>query len=356
MKRPIPENLNAHPSVFAVEDRYEIITPFASSSVVWVKVGNEEYYDDSNGILKSGNYVHKVEVPMTVLDEAEEYTLCYRKMIDRKPYFPESEETVELTYKFKPIKGDRINIYHISDAHNFEEEPISAGSYFGDALDLLVLNGDIPNHSGDIANFNSIYRIASGLTEGTRPVVFSRGNHDTRGIYGESFGEYTPNNHGKPYYTFTLGSLWGLVLDCGEDKNDDHAEYGHTTCFHRFRLRETEFIKEVIAKKEYEGKKHKVVICHVPFCYIQNPPFDIEKDLYREWTRMIGESIKPEIMLFGHTHRNGIYYPGGELDSYGLQSSVAIVGGQPDFEKRTYEGCAITLSEKEPEIVFTKNC
>ena len=96
MKRPIPENLNAHPSVFAVEDRYEIITPFSASAVVWVKVGDKKYYDDSNGILKSGNYVHKVEVPMSELDREGEYTLCYRKMIDRKPYFPESEEPREL--------------------------------------------------------------------------------------------------------------------------------------------------------------------------------------------------------------------------------------------------------------------
>ena len=75
MKKAVPVNLNAHPSVFAVEDRYEIITPFDCSAVVWVEIGDKKYYDDSNGILKSGNYVHKVALPMKVLDEAKEYTL-----------------------------------------------------------------------------------------------------------------------------------------------------------------------------------------------------------------------------------------------------------------------------------------
>ena len=43
MKKAVPVNLNAHPSVFAVEDRYEIITPFDCSAVVWVEIGDKKY-------------------------------------------------------------------------------------------------------------------------------------------------------------------------------------------------------------------------------------------------------------------------------------------------------------------------
>lgn len=357
MKRNVPENLNAHPSVFAIDGRYQIVTPFACSAIVWVKVAGETYYDDANGILKSNNYVHKVEVPMAELDVAKEYTLCYRKMVDRTPYFPVSEDTVEITYTFKPVEGDKINIYHVSDAHNMEEAPINAAGYFGDDLDLFILNGDIPDHSGDIANFNSIYRICSGVTEGTLPIVFSKGNHDTRGIYGESFHEYTPTDNGKPYYTFRLGKLWGLVIDCGEDKDDSHEAYSYTTCFHNYRLKETKWLEDVIKRGEYnaEGVEHRIVVSHVPFSYIQKPPFDIEQDIYRHWTDIVCNSINPDLLLYGHTHSCGIHEPGSDFDAYKLQSCPAVVGSQPNRKEGTFTGCAITLSEEKPVIVFNKN-
>lgn len=355
--KAIPENLIAHPSVFAIDGRYQIITPFSCSAIVWIEAGESTYYDDSNGILKSNNFVHKVEIPMEVLDTCKRYTLCYRKMIDRTPYFPVSEDTVKLEYGFRPVTSDKINIYHISDAHNLEEEPIAAGRYFGDDLDLLILNGDIPDHSGDTANFNSIYRICSGITEGGRPIVFSKGNHDTRGIYGEAFCEYTPSDNGKPYYTFRLGSLWGLVLDCGEDKADSHDAYSHTTCFHNYRLKEDRWLEQVIKNKEYEeeGIKHRIVVSHVPFSYIQKEPFDIEQELYRHWTETVCTNIKPEFLLYGHLHRCEVCQPGSKLDSYGLQTCPAIVGSKPNHKEGIFTGCAITLSDNEPEIIFTSN-
>jgi len=355
--KAVPEILNAHPSVFAIDGRYQIIVPFAHAAIVWVKVGDSTYYDDANGILKSNNYVHKVDVPMDELVREKTYTLCYRKMINRTPYFPESEDTVELTYSFKPVEGSNINIYHISDAHNMEDAPIEAGKYFGDALDLLILNGDIPDHSGDTANFNSIYRICSGITEGSLPIVFSKGNHDTRGIYGEAFHEYTPSDNGKPYYTFRLGSLWGLVLDCGEDKDDSHDAYSYTTCFHNYRLKETKWLEEIISKEEYneEGIKHKIVISHVPFSYIQKPPFDIEQELYRYWTELVSNKIKPELLLYGHTHVCKIYEPGSDFDAYKLQTCPAVVGSQPNHKDGTFTGCAITLGEEKPMIIFNSN-
>ena len=355
--RSIPENLNAHPSVFAIDGRYQIITPFACSAIVWVKVGDNTYYDDANGILRSNNYVHKVEVPMDELNREKRYVLCYRKMIDRTPYFPVSEDTVEIEYSFKPVSDGKINIYHISDAHNMEEAPIKAGSYFGDALDLLILNGDIPDHSGDTANFNSIYRICSGITEGTRPIVFSKGNHDTRGIYGEAFHEYTPSDNGKPYYTFRLGKLWGMVIDCGEDKDDSHDAYSYTTCFHNYRLKENQWIEKVVRDGEYnaDGIEHRIVISHVPFSHIQKPPFDIEQELYRHWTELVSNVIKPDLLLYGHTHVCKIYEPGSDFDDYKLQTCPAVVGSQPNHKDGTFMGCAITFGEGKPEIVFNKN-
>ncbi len=356
----LSEYMLAYPTVFAVGSNYNIFVPFDAEVIMWVKVGDKVYYDDCNGILRSNTNMHKAELPMSVLDAAGEYTVVYKKMIERKPYFPTSEEERELTVKFKPVPtGGDVNVYHIADAHNLVAEPVAAGRFWGDDLDLLGLNGDIPNHSGDIKNFNAICEIAAGITKGQCPVVFARGNHDTRGIHAEDMPNYIPTMNGKTYYTFRVGCVWGLLLDCGEDKRDTNKEYGGTICFHHFRLAETEYIKQIIenAENEYgaEGVTHRLVISHIPFTHINEFPFDIEQELYGEWARLMREHIKPDLLLYGHYHCVEISKPGDHFDSQG-QPCTAIFGSAPIFGKESgnsFVGCAITLKENgQKRIVF----
>lgn len=365
IKNELPEYMLTYPTVFAVGNNYNIFVPFSGEVIMWVKVGDKTYYDDCNGILRSNTNMHKVELPMSVLDGAGEYTVVYKKMIDRCPYFPTSEPERTLTVAFKPVPSSgNINIYHISDAHNLVDEPVAAGRFFGDAIDLLVLNGDIPNHSGEIENFNAICEIASGVTKGRCPAVFARGNHDTRGIHAEDMPNYIPTMNGKTYYTFRVGAVWGLLLDCGEDKRDINAEYGGTICFHHFRLAETEFIKNVIAnpEREYaaEGVKHRLVISHIAFTHICEPPFDIEQELYGEWAALMRDHIKPDLLLYGHHHITRISYVGSDFDHQG-QPCTAIIGSRPEFAgengrtQNGFTGCGITLMDNGKKRVVFNN-
>ena len=353
-----PEDMLCLPTVFAVEDRYLIMIPFARECVVRVRVGDRVFCDHCCGILRSGKKMHRVELPMDVLDAAGEYTVIWHNIIERKPYFPTNEPERTLTLSFRPLpsEGD-IHIYHVADAHNLVSQPVAAASYFGDDLDLLVLNGDIPNHSGDIENFNAICEIASAVTGGAVPTVFARGNHDTRGIYAEVMPDYIPTSRtGMTYYTFRLGRVWGLVLDCGEDKEDDHGEYGVTVCFHDFRVEQTDFIRSVIrrAATEYEaeGVEFRLVISHIPFFRIPAEPFNIEQELYHEWTQLLGEHVKPTLGLHGHTHFARVATPGSEDDHQGLKYP-AVIGSAPTFgENPTFVGAAVTLHKNGTTIVF----
>ena len=344
----LPAYMLTYPTVFAVGDQYQIFMPFSDEVIVWVKVGDNTYYDHCNGVLRSRTNMHRVTLPASVLNEAKEYTVVYRKMIDRAPYFPTSEDERTLTLPFKPVKNEGdINLYHVSDAHNLVAEPVAAGQFFGDELDLLILNGDIPNHSGDVRNFNAICEIASGITRGQIPCIFARGNHDTRGIHAEDMPNYIPIKDGKTYYTFRAGCVWGIIIDCGEDKPDSCAEYGHTICFHQFRLEEDEFIKSVIANadKEYDapGVKYRLVISHIGFSHVQKHPFDIEQELYREWTQLT-HKMHPDLMLYGHHHTVKICPAGGDFDDWG-QPCTAIIGSKPIFssEGNGFVGCGVTL-------------
>lgn len=356
------------PSVFAVNKSYQIFVPAAEPSLMWVKVGDKCYYDHSNGILRSNTILHKVTVPLNALDEAGEYTVCTRKIIERKPYFPTAEDVVEETYKFRPLRGDSFRVYHISDSHNMVDMPIAAADVFGD-IDLLVLNGDVPNHSGAIENFMSIYEISGRVTRGAIPCVFSRGNHDMRGFYAENIADYTPTDGGRSYFTFRLGSLWGIVLDCGEDKPDTNAEYGGTICCHEFRLEQTEFIKNVIANAENEylaeGVTHRVVIAHNPFTKAIGSPFDIERELFGEWARLLKNEIKPEVFLAGHFHALCVEYPGADTDALGHPCPIVIGGisvyekvcvdGHSKYREVYFGGAGFDFSPSEINVTFTNS-
>lgn len=348
------------PAVFAVKNDYQIMVPVKSDLLFWVTVNGVNYYDHSNGIIRSSTRMHRVNVPMSELDSAGEYTVSYRKIIDRKPYFPETEDVKSAVYKFKPVSCEgAINIYHLSDTHGRFEKEAAAGEFFGDDIDLLILNGDVPDHSGKVENFDLIYRLCEHITAGSRPCIFSRGNHDTRGFYAENIADYTPTENGHSYFTFRLGKLWGIVMDCGEDKLDSHAEYGHTVCCHEFRLEETKYLENIIkhADEEYlaDGVEYRIVIVHNPFSYTVEPPFDIEQDLFSKWLGLLGANVKPQAMISGHLHSVEVSMPGGRIDSKGQICPVIVGSRQTKKEDGTpsFIGCAITLDGDNCDVKFT---
>lgn len=337
------ELLLAHPSVFAVEDRYQICVIVSAECTMWVQVGDRNYYDHSNGILRSGKYLHKVELPMKKLDEAKSYKVWLRPIVERKPYYTETLPPVEAEYSFTPIaKKEAYNIINIADAHNLVDEPIKAGSYFDKDLDLLVLSGDIPNHAGDVEYFKAIYQIAGGITSGSVPCVYARGNHDMRGIYGEQLTDYSPSNRGLSYYTFKLGEIWGIVLDCAEDKPDTNVEYGFTICCKEFREEETDFLLDELAKEEWKSYPIRLIVVHHPFSHKISPPFDIEQERYALWSREL-KKISPTLMISGHLHECFFEQPGGAHDTFGFPCPIACVSWV-DGGQHKYIGGAITIS------------
>ena len=352
----IPEFFKAPPSVYAVGNDYQIFVAVDQPIVMWVKVGNEEYYDDSNGVLRSGRLVHRMTVPMSELDRERKYTVCCRIVYERLSYFSKTSNVLEFVFNFRPVSGDKIRAYMIADTHSHVNAPIETGRFFGDQLDLLILNGDVPDNSREIKAFVSIHRIVGEVTKGEIPALFVRGNHDLRGLHAEDMADYIPVRNGFTYYTFRLGPVWGIALDCGEDKPDDHEAYGFTNCCHAFRKRETEYLRQVIrnAGEEYaaEGIKYRLVVCHVPFSFVGKPPFDIEQDIYREWCRLLREEVKPDVMLCGHRHQYYISRPGSEYDHLGQPCSV-VVGAKPGPEYYESVGTAVELEPAGIRVRFT---
>lgn len=347
-----------HPAVCAVGNTYQIMLPVKYDMLVRVRVGDEYYYNHTNGIRISATPMQRISVPMKKLDAEKQYTVLCSRLKKRKAYCSEPSEEVEVTYKFKPIeKTENIKIYHIADTHGCVNEAVNACKKYSKDIDLLVFNGDVADSSDRYEDLLVLYQIASQVAEGSVPCVISRGNHDLRGLCAAKLAEYMPAYNGLSYYTFRLGCIWGIIIDCGEDKNDGHKEYGHTVCCHTFRLEETEFIKKVIKAAEYndDGIKYRLVISHTPFFDRDKPPFDIESEIYTDWCRLLREYIKPDLMLCGHVHKFSINLPGDSTDIYGIPCP-AVIGSQmlnKRAKKRGFGGAGLEISSGNVKVTLT---
>lgn len=355
------KGFECHPTVCAVGNEYQIIVPVKFNMLFSVIVGNKEYFNHSNGIRISTTKIQRVTVPMAELDREKKYTVVCQRMKKRLAYRSITNKTVtKIEYEFNPVeKTENINIFQIADSHGFIDEACAAAKNFGKKIDLLILNGDIANSSATFDEIITCYKIASNITEGTVPCIISRGNHDLRGRYAEVLVDHMPNRNGNSYYTFKVGCIWGILVDCGEDKVDSHEEYGGTICCHQYRQDVTDYIKEIIEKEEYsqDGIKYRLVLSHVPFPFKCEPPFDIEPEIYTQWCRLLKENVKPDMLLAGHLHECGIGEFGGRYDTYGQPCRV-IVGS--DLRKKNgiiqeYTAMGVILKKDIAEVDFSSS-
>lgn len=350
--------LRTNPVVFAVEDTYQITACVKGEALVQIKIGDKSYASEINGVMRTSSKYHKITVPADELESVGEYTVACRKVTERKPYFSETGTVEETSYKFVPVKKNgKKTAYCISDVHGlFDEAKASLSRFEKDygKIDFLISNGDIAEHSGEAENLDMIYELLADVTGGRIPVVYARGNHDTRGSFAEKTTEIFPIHNGNTYFSFALGNIWGLVLDCGEDKEDFFDEYGNTACFSPFREKETRFIEDIVSQKSgytAENIKHKIIVSHIPFTRRFSPPFNIEEERYAYWAKLLREDVSPNIMLCGHKHKYAFDEVGGQNDALG-QPCTVVVATEMDRKTRYFGGSGIVFEDDGIEVIF----
>ena len=342
--------LYCDPCVFVIENRYEILVLTNENGLIGIKIGDRIFYEENSGALPTEKTHAKIRVPQEALDNAQGYTVSFRKSIDRRAYYSLLGDECEAFYPFKPLtKTEDIHLYHVSDVHYRFELAKGTASYFGDDLDLLVVNGDI-GEVETVGNYREVAKFVSEVSGGSVPTVFTRGNHDTRGRLAELYTDYFPAEGKNTYFTFDIGCLHGIVFDCGEDKTDAGVEYGGVNAFEPFRRRETDFFKGLVP-----SDKLTLAIGHL--CPAQPTEehgsiFDIEGDIYEEWIAEL-ERVNTACMLCGHMHRAYILE---KNDSRSLRShNFPIIVGSA-CHNDTLWGTALTLHGNTVTVCFTDSC
>jgi Ca2+/Na+ antiporter len=322
-----PNRFGVGPVVYAVGDDYQIVFTTTARSTAWVKVGDAKYYDTYAGYDVSETKVHKVSLPMAALDAAKSYTVYSKAMILRGPYGSLQGRTISAERRFRPVDpSDGIQCYSIADNHEFSGAAIKAGSYWGDKLDFLIIDGDTSSFLDRTGDLEFALKIASGITKGERPVVYARGNHETKGLLSTEFHRYVGADGEKFYYTFRLGPVWGVVLDLGEDHADNWYEFWGGAHFDEYRAEQSRFLDSLIATPSASygapGVRYRIGVSHVPVAFKENKDYIAQvRDL---WTEKL-DKMGLDFMIHGHFH---------ELEYLSLD----LPAGEPLRQKAAYTG------------------
>jgi len=351
------------PVVYAVEDTYQITFTTQAKGEAWVVIDGVEYNDTYAGYRKTESKIHKISVPMDVLDKAREYTVYTRAMILRGPYESLQGKTISATYNWKGVnETDGINYYVISDNHNTHKTPLAAASYFGDDLDMLICCGDTVSWIDREADLTQFLYLASDITKGEVPVIYARGNHETKGVKAHEYYNYVGADGENYYYTFRLGSIWGIVLDVGEDHGDNFIEYAGVAKFDTYRDEQTVFLDEVLANAENEfnaeGVTYRIAVCHIPLTvkYVND-----HAGAYKNaWIERLNQ-MKLTVLYGGHVHELWYIDPAFE-DGSTLTQVVEYSGKEENNSQRTMTNAtfpSILVSKRgdaqspmDPEKVF----
>ena len=336
-----PCNLSYEPVVYAVEDEYQIVFSTSDNAIGWVNIGGVEYYDLYAGSMKSADKVHKITVPQEVLDEAGAYSVGYRQMIYRGPFGGYLGDTRMRSYNFRPVDSSD-GLYHvaISDVHEAVEAATSAATA-GDAMplafdsmqdaDFIVLLGDLVSMVETEEDAQLANKLAFQITKGEIPVIYARGNHEIKGEYAEELYKYVGSKDQQYAYTMTLGDddVFAVVLDMGEDHEDDWWEYYETARFDLYRQEQTEMLEEVLADGDYENYRYRMMVCHIPVVYVdKNGYFE---EFRTEWTDLLNE-MELDIGLSGHKHVLWPLLPGQAEPNTTLVYSEGYSGAEGKVE------------------------
>jgi hypothetical protein len=138
---------------------------------------------------------------------------------------------------------------------------------------------------------------------------------------------------GKTYGAFNWGDTRIVMLDCGEDKTDDHKEYSGLNDFTQLRQEQVGFLQEELASKAFKKAEKRILIHHTPLYGCEN----LCKDL---WEPLM-KKAPFHVAINAHTHRFA-YHPKGSLGN----NYPAIIGGGNRVENAT----VIILEKKKGKL------
>ena len=296
-------SITVDPAVFLCGSIYNIVWRTSSVGVGYVEYTYNgtlyRVYDEESGVVRTDDTIHTVSVPVEHLDGAGEYTVTSAAVESRTAYNVTYGASCTASRSFTGYHGqDEIVMWNISDTHATNTKYIqNAVARLRQNPDIITLLGDITNTISSESDLNYIFNLAALLSGGNVPVVYSRGNHETRGRFASSLLQYLPSDDGDFYFTFTYGPLSSIVLDYGEDKIDTQIEYNGLVDYENYRNNITNWLSSLDG---YPGQpEYRIAMCHGA---------NIKNHFGHNWVEILSQ-YGTDLMVSGHHHDLRMWYP-----------------------------------------------
>lgn len=282
----------AGPAVFECGDGYAVVWATSAKGSGCVIIDGKKYWDTRSGVIRTHDKIHAVKLDKEGLS-GKTYKVYSQRINYKLGYSAIKGNTVESdAVKFDVIPGNKsINLLCISDVHDMADKMYKSLEFHNEKPDMILLIGDISSELEFRKNYVfGILDLAGKVSEGCIPVVYARGNHETRGEFASQMINYLPTETNEFYFTFNYGELSAIVLDPGEDKEDNHIEYSGLVDFESYRKQQYDWICS-LKKEDFPGK-YLIVFSHDP---VLNNHFGTD------WTQPLKE-LGVNLIIGGHYH------------------------------------------------------
>ena len=298
-----------------------------SRAQAWVEVAPDDgtnfysserpkFYDTKYGRIQATSTRHKVRLNNLKPGTTYRYAIFSKEVLkwesDARIYYGitvanSAYSRNSLAFTTFSQEDDSVSFLVFNDLHGrsqFMKDVCKNVDFKG--IDMVIFNGDMSTTiNSEEQLFTDFIDASVELFASRVPILFTRGNHETRGTYADYLMEYFPMESKTIYHLVNVGNVAFLMLDCGEDKPDSDIEYSGLADFDAYRLAEAEWLKETINSKKYKDAPVKIAILHVP-PMVGNWHGNIH---LRETLLPVLNEANVTGMFSGHTHRYSFNKP-----------------------------------------------
>ncbi len=300
------DNGTSYSIVFATNDE--------GTGYVEYSYKNKDYkvYDCAGGKLKCDSKIHSVIVPYEHIRN-NKYRVGSENIIEEYSYGAvKGKSVVSTEYNFEYEEKETTELLIVSDWHTKTEKVYDAVKNAGN-YDAVVLMGDSsPGVDFEEEVIKYTVEFAGGVSGGTKPIIYLRGNHETRGSYAVKLQDAMGLN--GFYYTATIGDCDLIVLDSGEDKESFYKENGGLAEGYEYTEKMTDWLKN----SEFENSK-AIALSHS--WKFSETDAAVSEDIYREL-----EKKNVSLFISGHTHECRLISEGGEDEKQFVKAHPVITG------------------------------
>ena len=296
-----------------------------------------------DGQVVCNNYLHKIRIDGLQPGQKYYYRVCSQEILLYQAYkkvFGNTAQSAFSEFTLPATDTDSFTAVVFNDLHQHTQtfralcQQIKNVNY-----DFVVFNGDCVDDPVDHNQATSfISELTEGVCGGRIPTFFMRGNHEIRNAYSIGLRDHYDYVGDRTYGSFNWGDTRIVMLDCGEDKPDDHWVYYGLNDFTQLRNEQVDFLKKELSSKEFKKAGKRVLIHHIPL--YGNDGKNLCANL---WTKLL-EKAPFNISLNAHTHKYA-YHPKGEL---GNNYPVIIGGGYK------MDGATVMILEKNKDELRVK--